>query len=131
MRLEVVTPGGLTTFEDVAYVALQTPAGAFGVRQRRLDFVAPLAPGILAYRTTQGAERFLATDEGVVVKAGEVVRIAVRRAAGDVPLAELRETVAREFLVLDEEERRLREALARVESRFFRTMKELSAHARP
>jgi F-type H+-transporting ATPase subunit epsilon len=129
LRLEIATPTGVTTVEDVCHLGIETPTGAYGVLQHRLDFVAPLVPGVLSYRIERGAEHFVAIDEGVVVKCGNTVQVAVRRAIGDVPLTELRETVKREFLALDEQERRFREALALVESHFFRRLKELSAHA--
>jgi F-type H+-transporting ATPase subunit epsilon len=130
LRLEVSTPTGVTVVEGIGHISIETPAGAYGVLPHRLDFVAPLVAGILAYRLEQGEEHYLAIDEGVIVKSGDKVAVAVRRAIGDVPLAELRQTVTREFIELDNKERQFREALALVESHFFRRLTELSLYAK-
>jgi len=91
---------------------------------RRLDCAAALAPGILTYETEAEGEVYLAVDQGVLVKAGENVLVSVRNAIGGTDLADLHEAVQREFLNLDEEEKRVRSVLAKMESGFIRRFME-------
>jgi F-type H+-transporting ATPase subunit epsilon len=88
--------------------------------------VAALAPGILTYQPADGARVYLAVDEGVLVKVGATVLVSVRRAVGGVDLAQLHEAVQRQFLILNNEEREVREALAKMESTFAGRLAEIS-----
>ena len=62
----------------------------------------------------------MAVDEGVLVKKGGEVLVSVRNAIVGEDLGLLRETVDREFLHLDEQERTVRLALAKMETAFIR-----------
>ena len=106
----------------VSSIVAETRDGAFGLLPQRLDCVAALAPGILIYEADAEGEVFVAVDEGVLVKTGPEVLVSVRRAIGGTDLGRLRESVEREFLALDEHERRVRTALANMESGFLRRM---------
>ncbi len=105
-------------------LVVHTLHGFLGFLPHRLDCTAALAPGLLSYETAAGGERFLAVDEGVVVKAGPDVLVSVRNAIGGTDLAQLHEAVRREFLSLDEQERSVRSVLARMESGFVRRLME-------
>jgi F-type H+-transporting ATPase subunit epsilon len=67
----------------------------------------------------------VAVDEGVLVKAGNDVMVSVRNAVRGDDLGQLRETVEREFLNLDERARSVRLVLAKLETSFIRRMMEL------
>jgi F-type H+-transporting ATPase subunit epsilon len=60
----------------------------------------------------------------VLVKAGMDVLVSVRNAIGGMGLDELHEAVKREFLNLDEQEKNVRSALAKMESGFVRRFME-------
>ena len=105
-------------------IVVRTPRGAFGLLPHRLDCAAAVAPGILTYETEAEGEVYLAVDEGVLVKAGMDVLVSVRSAIGGMDLDELHEAVKREFLDLDEQERSVRVALAKMESGFIRRFME-------
>ena len=62
----------------------------------------------------------MAVDEGVLVKTGPDVLVSVRRASGGTGLSQLRETVEREFLTLNEHEQRMRSVLAKMEGDLIR-----------
>ena len=64
-------------------------------------------------------------DRGVLVKQGEEVFVSVRNAVYGVGLEELVATVHTRFLNLDERDRTVRSALARLESDFVRRFMEL------
>ena len=114
MRLEVRTPLAVAIeAEAVRRVAVETPAGSFGLRPRRLDLVLPLAAGILIFEDTDGLH-YVAIDDGFLVKAGPLVRVSVRQAlTGE--LTALREAVDARFRAGRVEEHALHEALVALE----------------
>jgi len=77
-------------------------------------------PGILIYETESDGEVLVAVDEGVLVKTGPDVLVSVRRAIGGTDLGQLRASVEKEFLTLDEREQSVRSVMAKLESGFLR-----------
>jgi len=121
MTLKILLP--FQVFSDkakVVRIVAETPTGAFGLLPNRLDCVAALEPGILTYETEADGEVFVAIDEGVLVKTGPDVLVSARRAMVGKNLGELRETVAKEFLTLDEQEQSVRTVMAKLETGFLR-----------
>ena len=98
--------------------------GAFGLLPHRLDCVAALVPGILVYETKADGEMYIAIDQGVLVKTGNDVFISARNAIGGMSLGNLRAAVEEEFLQLDEQEKKVRSVLAKMESGFIRRLAE-------
>jgi F-type H+-transporting ATPase subunit epsilon len=84
-----------------------------------------LVPGILVYETKENGTVYVAIDEGVMVKAGDDVLVSVRHAIGGSDLGQLRDAVKREFLTLDEQERKVRTAVAKMESGLIGRLAEL------
>ena len=126
MNLKVLLP--FQVFADktgVSRIVAETCDGSFGLLPHRLDCVAALTPGILTYETTSEGEVFVAVDEGVLVKAGPEVLVSVRRALGGTDLSQLRQSVEREFLTLDEHEQSVRSVLAKMEGDLIRRMASL------
>src|SRR3984957_9462252 len=99
--------------KGVKRIVAQTLQGSFGLLPPRLDCAAALAPGILTSETEAEGEVYLAVDQGVLVKAGMDVLVSVRNAIGGTTLDKLHETVTREFLNVDEQERSVRSELAK------------------
>jgi len=121
MTLKVLLPFQVFTDKtDVTRIVAETHEGSFGLLPHRLDCVAALAPGILTYETEAEGEVFVAVDEGVLVKTGPNVLVSVRRALAGKDLSQLRETVTKEFLALDETEQSVRAAMAKLETGFLR-----------
>ena len=119
MRLEILLPYQVFARVDgVMRIVAETPEGAFGLLPNRLDCVMALTAGILTYETREQGEAYVAVDEGILVKNGEAVLIAVRNAIGGLALGKLREAVEREFVNIDDEEKQMRSVLARLESGF-------------
>ena len=106
----------------VLHIVAETHAGSFGLLPHRLDCVAAIAPGILVYETEAEGEVYMAVDEGVLVKTGLDVLVSVRNAIGGTDLGELRDSVEREFLDLNEREQGVRSVMAKMESGFIRRM---------
>ena len=106
----------------VSRIVAETRTGSFGILPHRLDCVAALVPGILIYETTAEGEVYVAVDEGVLVKTGLDVLVSVRNAISGTDLAELRDSVEREFLDLTEREQGVRSVMAKMESGFIRRL---------
>ena len=116
MNLKVLLPSRIfLNLERVSSIVAETREGSFGLLPHRLDCVAALVPGILAY-TLGDDTAYLAVDQGVLVKSGADVMVSVRQAIQGTTLSELHETVKREYLSLDRQERDVRAAVARMES---------------
>jgi F-type H+-transporting ATPase subunit epsilon len=123
MHLKILIP--FRIFADktgVCRIVAETPQGSFGILPHRLDCVAALAPGILTYQTSDDGEFYVAIDEGVIVKAGLDVLVSVRNAIAGTDLKQLRETIDREFLVRDEQDKNDRLILAKLESGIVRRL---------
>ena len=119
MNLKVLLPFQIFAEKiGVSRIVADTRAGSFGLLPHRLDCVAALAPGILIYETAAEGEVFVAVDEGVLVKTGLDVLVSVRRAMSGTDLGQLRDTVEKEFLTLDEQEQSVRSVLAKLEMGF-------------
>jgi F-type H+-transporting ATPase subunit epsilon len=110
---------------EVLRIIAETHEGSSGLLPHRLDCVAALVPGILTYETREEGTVYLAVDEGVLVKAGEEVRVSVRHAIGGTDLSQLHDAVKREFLMLNEEERSVHAAITKMETGFIGRFAEL------
>ncbi|MEM4658546.1 MAG: F0F1 ATP synthase subunit epsilon [Candidatus Methanosuratincola sp.] len=116
MRLKVLLPWEVLVDEEVNKVVAEAKDGSFCLLPRHVDFLAPLATGILAFLTAKGEEEYVACDEGLLVKRASMVTVSTRRAVRGVSLGTLKEGVLREFAALDEREKRVRSAVARLEA---------------
>jgi F-type H+-transporting ATPase subunit epsilon len=117
MQLRILLPFGVSAEQDdVLRVVADTTDGSLGLLPHRLDCVAALVPGILTYEAKDIGTVYVGIDQGVLVKAGAQVTVSVRRAIGGPDLGEIRAAVERDFLKLDEQERNVRTAVAKMES---------------
>ena len=117
MNLRILLPFGVFAEQsDVMRVVADTTDGSYGILPHRLDCVAALVPGILTYETKDNGTVYVGIDQGVLVKAGSLVTVSVRRAIGGSDLEQLKDAVERDFLKLDEQERNVRTAVAKMES---------------
>jgi F-type H+-transporting ATPase subunit epsilon len=126
MNLKILLPFQVFAEKTgVSRIVAENGHGSFGLLPHRLDCVAALVPGILAYQVEGEAEVYVAVDEGVLVKTGMNVLVSVRHAIGGTDLGQLHAAVDREFLKLDERERSVRSVMATMESDFIRRFAEL------
>ena len=80
MRLEVLLPFKVfADVTDVLRMIADTAAGSLGLLPHRLDCALALRPGILTYETAAAGRVYIAVDDGVLVKTGTAVLVAVRR----------------------------------------------------
>ena len=119
MNLRILLPFQIfAETSDVSRIVAETHEGSFGLLPHRLDCVAALAPGILIYETDADGEVFVAVDEGVLIKTGSDILVSVRRALGGTNLGQLRTSIERDFLTLDENEQNVRSVVAKMEAGF-------------
>lgn len=125
MRLLVHVPGERLLDLEVRKVEAEGPEGLFTLLPNHIDMVTSLKPGLLGYVPLKGEKRFLGVDEGVLVKCGAELRVALRGAVESADLPSLRDAVARSFLELDGHEQGARSALARLETGAIRALMEI------
>ena len=116
MRLRVMVPTRELIDESIVKIVARGADGAFCLLPRHADFVSALVPGIIVATRADGIERFLATDEGLLVKTGPDVLISVAHASAGDDVDSLRKALDARFDALDDEARRARTALARLEA---------------
>lgn len=99
--------------------------GGFGILPNHIDFVTALVPSVLTLTTPEGGEHVFGIDEGLLVKKGHIVDVAVRRGVRGDDLDTLRDMVQETFVEMDENERLARSALSRLEANMVRRFAEL------
>jgi F-type H+-transporting ATPase subunit epsilon len=120
MNLKILLPFKIFDVKsDVSSLTAETKQGSIGLLPHRLDFVAALTPGILSYEQN-GIHKttYVGLDEGIIIKSGLNVLISVRNAIGGTDLKQLRKIIVQDFLKRTEEEKKAKEAAAKMESRF-------------
>jgi F-type H+-transporting ATPase subunit epsilon len=125
MNLKVLLPTEVLIDEEVRKVTAEAQNGSFCLRPRHIDFAAALVPGLLSFEDSEGRETFVAVDEGVLVKYGQHVLVSTRNAVRGGELGELRRIVEERFMVLDEKEKTVRTAVAKIEAGFVRRFLEV------
>ena len=99
--------------------------GAFGMLPNHIDFVTSLVPSVLILTGPNGSEQIFGIDEGILVKKGHRIDIAIRRGVPGKDLDSLQESVRRNFIEVDEDERVARSALSRLEAGMVRRFADL------
>jgi F-type H+-transporting ATPase subunit epsilon len=129
VRLLLTAPSGVLVDAPARKIVAESIEGSFCLLPRHADVTTLLVPGLLAYLGEDDREVFAAVDHGVLVKAGDVVRVACQRGvvAGD--LGEAETTVRERFDVQSEREKRARSTLLRLEADILRRLGELRGGA--
>ena len=126
MRLKILLPYEIfADVKSVKRIVIETTAGSHGILPRRLDCTAALEAGILLYETEDEGEKYVAINEGILIKTGSEVLVSVRNAIGDAPLGKLKKMVREEMLALDELEIDARTVMAKLETGFLQNLQKL------
>src|SRR5690554_2697999 len=126
MNLKILLPYGVfADIKNVKKIVVETTAGSYGMLPQRLDCIAALVPGILLYESESEGEKYIAVNDGILIKAGEKVSVSVRHAIGNAPLGKLKEMVKKEMLELDELEINARTVMAKLETGFLQSFQKL------
>lgn len=125
MRLQVLLPTEVLVDETALKVIAVAEDGAFCLLPRHIDFVAALEPGVFIFLDREGHECFVALDRGLLVKCGQEVFVSTPNAVRGDDLAALEALVEERFIELDEQARRTRSSLARLEAGTLRRFRDL------
>jgi len=125
MMLKILLPAEVLLTQEVKKIVAEAENGSFCLMPNHIDFVATLAPGIFSYEPTSGGQELLAMDVGTLVKKGQNVLVSTRNAVRAPDLGKLKEVVVRQYDVLDEREKMVRSAAAKLEASLIRKFVEL------
>jgi F-type H+-transporting ATPase subunit epsilon len=126
MMLNIFLPSGVFACKkDVSRLVAESTIGSFGLLPNRLDCLAALVPGILTYESKSEGEKFLAIDEGVLIKTGQSVIISVRSAVAGKSLDKLHEAIVNKFMNFNAQEKSARQVMAKMESSFIQRLVEM------
>ena len=125
MLLKILLPAEVMLKQEVKKIVAEAENGSFCLMPNHIDFVATLAPGIFTYEPVQGGQELLAMDVGTLVKKGPNVLVSTRNAVRAPDLGKLKQVVVQQYDVLDEREKMVRSAGARLEASLIRRFVEL------
>lgn len=125
MLLKILLPAEVMMVQDVRKIVAEAENGSFCLMPNHIDFVATLAPGIFSYELASGGQELLAMDVGTLVKKGMNVMVSTRNAVKAPDLGKLKQVVVEQYDVLDEREKMVRSASAKLEASMIRRFMEL------
>ena len=125
MLLKILLPAEVMMVEEVKKIVAEAEDGSFCLMPNHIDFVATLAPGIFSYILATGGQELLAMDVGTLVKKGSDVLVSTRNAVKAPDLGKLKQVVVEQYDVLDEREKMVRSASAKLEASLVRRLVEL------
>lgn len=125
MMLKILLPAEVMLKQEVKKIVAEAENGSFCLMPNHIDFVATLSPGIFTYEPAVGGQEILAMDVGTLVKKGADVLVSTRNAVRAPDLGKLKEVVVQQYDILDEREKMVRSAAARLEASLIRRFVEL------
>jgi len=125
MLLKILLPAEVMMEREVKKIVAEAENGSFCLMPNHIDFVATLAPGIFTYELAEGGQEILAMDVGTLVKKGMNVLVSTRNATKAAELGKLKQVVVEQYDVLDEREKLVRSASAKLEASLIRRFVEL------
>lgn len=125
MHLKILLPAQVLIDQPVTKVIAEAANGSFCLLPHHIDLLTALVPGILTFQA-DGEETFIAVEGGILVKQGAAVLVSTRNAFRGQSLAALKQDVAQQFSVMDEQERQARTVIARMEASLARQFTALS-----
>jgi F-type H+-transporting ATPase subunit epsilon len=124
IRLEIVTPDGVTSLEDVDMVTLPAVDGQIGILPRHVPLMTQMVPGEMIVREN-GQDRSLAVGEGLVEITGDRVAILTDLAVAAENIDEARADEARQRAEARLHEKLSAEEVASVNAALARSLAQL------
>ncbi|HHX81705.1 MAG TPA: ATPase [Pseudomonadaceae bacterium] len=125
MQVNIRLPQSLLFTGKIRKLTATAENGSFGIWPNHSDFVTALVPSVLVLTDIDNNELLFGMDEGLLVKAGHQVDIAVNRAVQSDDLGSLHELLSASFHRVDEQERSARTAISKLEMNMVRQISEL------
>ncbi|MFP4362468.1 MAG: F0F1 ATP synthase subunit epsilon [Spirochaetia bacterium] len=124
MKLRVLVPQKILIEQNAEKITADSLHGVFTILEHHIDCACLLSPGVIIIKNGD-KETFIANDEGVLLKNGEVVNVSVRRGIICDSLDNIDELVEQEFLERSETQKKLQTALTRLEINFTKQLIEM------
>ena len=119
MNLKILLPFRIfIEINNVSSITIETSEGSYGMLPNRLDCVAALVPGIFTYESDSEGPKYVAVDEGIMIKAGAQVLVSVRNAVGGADLGKLGEKIKEDSNKRDESKIKTRSVMDKLEGGF-------------
>lgn len=96
IQLKVMEPEKVLVEQKAEKVIAEGINGSFCLKPRHVDFVSALKTGILMYER-KGEEYYVAVDEGILVKFGDLVHVSVLNGIQGSDLSKLEHAVLDQF----------------------------------
>jgi F-type H+-transporting ATPase subunit epsilon len=125
MMLKILLPAEILIEQEVKKIVAEAENGSFCLMPNHIDFVATLAPGLFTYERAEGGQEVLAMDVGTLVKKGADVLVSTRNAVRAPDLGKLKQVVVQQYDILDEREKMVRSASAKLEASLIRRFVDL------
>jgi F-type H+-transporting ATPase subunit epsilon len=125
MLLKILLPAEILLEQEVKKIIAEAENGSFCLMPNHIDFVATLAPGLFTYEPATGGQELLAMDVGTLVKKGADVLVSTRNAVRTHDLGKIKQVVVQQYEMLDEREKMVRSASAKLEASLIRRFVEL------
>ena len=125
MLLKILLPAEILMELEVKKIVAEAENGSFCLMPNHIDFVATLAPGLFTYERAEGGQEIMAMDVGTLVKKGSDVLVSTRNAVRAPDLGKLKQVVVQQYDILDEREKMVRSASAKLEASLIRRFVEL------
>jgi F-type H+-transporting ATPase subunit epsilon len=125
MMLKILLPAEILLEQEVKKIVAEAENGSFCLMPNHIDFVATLAPGLFTYEKAEGGQEIMAMDVGTLVKKGSDVLVSTRNAVRASDLGKLKQVVVKQYDILDEREKMVRSASAKLEASLIRRFVEL------
>ena len=125
MLLKILLPAEILMQQEVKKIVAEAENGSFCLMPNHIDFVATLAPGLFTYERAEGGQEIMAMDVGTLVKKGSDVLVSTRNAVRAPDLGKLKQVVVQQYDILDEREKMVRSASAKLEASLIRRFVEL------
>ena len=123
--LKILLPAEILMEQEVKKIVAEAENGSFCLMPNHIDFVATLAPGLFTYERAEGGQEIMAMDVGTLVKKGSDVLVSTRNAVRAPDLGKLKQVVVQQYDILDEREKMVRSASAKLEASLIRRFVEL------
>lgn len=92
LQLKVMDPERILVKTTVDKVIAEGLNGSFCIKPLHIDFVSSLKTGILLYQTDEN-EHYIAVDEGILVKCGDMVMVSVLNGIEGSDLSKLEQAI--------------------------------------
>ncbi|MFN1834163.1 F0F1 ATP synthase subunit epsilon [Balneola sp. MJW-20] len=131
IRLRVSEPTGILLESEADKIIAESVEGYFCLKPNHVDMTTILDAGLVAY-SNNGEESYLATDEGLLVKCGNEVNIAVLHAVPGNNLEMLHRVIRKRYKLDEMEENEAMVSFNKLEAdlinRFLELQKESGGH---